>query len=115
MSMDLFNSKKQKLQKLLEEKAKVQKFLTYVEKKKPKIVNDTKVKKKLGGINMCEICGAYTNYDFVLMPGESAHIFCKECTKEIEENTKKMAEINEKINKVNGNKTLTLKPNNKRQ
>lgn len=115
--MDLFNSKKNKIEKLNAEKAKLEKQLEYVRKKKPKLTNDSRRRENAVGYTTCEICGIRTSYDVILNPGESAHVFCSNCEKEILNNSNRVKVINNEL-KTLGEvkpKTLTLKPNDKKR
>ena len=121
--MDLFNSKKNKIEKLNEEKAKLEKMLGYIDKKKPKLTNNSRRSENAMGYTTCESCGKRTSYDVMLRPGESAHVFCTECEKEIKKNKLRVSEIDTELktlmsgSKTTGTKpkTLTLKPDNKKR
>lgn len=115
--MDLFNSKKNKIEKLNAEKAKLEKQLEYVRKKKPKLKNDSRRRENAVGYTTCEICGIRTSYDVILNPGESAHVFCSNCEKEILNNTNRVKVIDNELKTLSEakSKTLTLKPDNKKR
>ena len=116
--MDLFNSKKNKIEKLNAEKAKLEQMLEYVKRKKPKLTNDSRRSETAVGYTACQICGKRTSYSVVLRPGESAQVFCSECEKEIQNNKNRVNVINNELKALSGDsksKTLTLKPDNRKR
>lgn len=120
--MDLFSSKKNKIKKLIEEREKIEKFVNYVDNKRPKITNNGTKRENFFGTTSCEICSSRTTYDFTLAKGESAHVFCSNCEKDIRTKRDRLAEINENLAKLGSNettnknnKTLTLKNDKKRR
>ena len=120
--MDLFNIKGKKVEKLVEEKRKLQQKLDYVEKKKPRLVNNTKKKENFLGTTNCEICTKRTSFDIMLRPNESAHVLCNECEEELEASRTRIRQIDYELKVLEAGqsqskpKTLTLNnKNNKRR
>lgn len=123
--MDLFNIKGKKIEKLLEEKGKIQKELDYYAKtKKPKLVNNGKKRENFIGTTSCERCTKRTSFDTMLLPGESTHVFCSECEKEFCIEKSRLKEIDVELQSLGysskttstpktQNKPMTLTLNNK--
>lgn len=118
--MDLFNINKKKIEKLIEEKRKLEQKVNYVDKKKPRLVNNSNKRENFLGTTNCEMCTKRTSYDIMLKPNESAHVFCSDCEKEIRDARVRISQIDTEL-KVAGqsnskSKTLTLNnKNNKRR
>ena len=96
--------------------------INYIDNKRPKINNNGNKRENFFGTTSCEICSSRTTYDFTLGKGESAHVFCSNCEKDIKTKRDRLAEINENLAKLGSNettnknnKTLTLKNDKKRR
>ena len=118
--MDLFNIKGKKVEKLVEEKRKLQQKTDYIDHKKPRLLNTTKRRENFVGTTKCEICTKQTTFDVMLKPNESAHVLCSDCEKELREARSRIREIEAELKVLNGTqskpKTLTLNnKNNKRR
>lgn len=109
--MDLFNIKGKKIEKLLEEKRKLQKELDYYEKtKKPKLANNGKKRENFVGTTSCERCTKRTSFDAMLLPGESAHVFCSECEKTFRVERTRLNEIDVELQSLGYSSKTTSTP-----
>lgn len=71
------------LKKLKSEVEKLECELTRIMGHKPTLENDRVYQKGFAGIGECEICGTTTEFNVVLKPNSTEHLWCPKCQEKV--------------------------------